>query len=145
MPFINIKLCILCFCFIGVWCWLHFTIRCVGHLFCCLQRLSWRPLGHIELSTGSNRLKTVQCFHLLLISILENAVVMLNFWQLSILHQTTANVHPLSKQNDKVNSIHCFAFATLCFLLISANTRHWEGQQYTKISASFFETRAMQN
>ena len=39
---------------------------------------------------------------------LENAVVMLNFWQLSISHQTTANMHSLSKQNDKINSIHCF-------------------------------------
>ena len=85
-----------------IWCWLHFTQDGLAIYFVVFGgsvEHPWDILNFRRAPIG----KTNSAMFFLVLT--ENAVVMLNFWQLSISFQTTADMHSFSKQNKKLPSI----------------------------------------
>ena len=83
-------------------CWLHFTQDGLAIYFVVFGgsvEHPWDILNFRRAPIG----KTNSAMFFLVLT--ENAVVMLNFWQLSISFQTTADMHSFSKQNKKLPSI----------------------------------------
>ena len=97
----NISTIFPIFCFASafkflIWCWLHFTQDGLAIYFVVFGgsvEHPWDILNFRRAPIG----KTNSAMFFLVLT--ENAVVMLNFWQLSISFPTTANMHSFSKQN----------------------------------------------